>query len=387
MKLVFYSLFLNHHQAYVADEFFSILGKHYAFVELSGNYDSKGAMEDFSKRPYLVRAWEENSAFSKAMDLAISAEVCVFSGLEALPFIKARMKMGGLSFEMSERYLKRGLINLISPRIFKMVWAYHTGRWYTKNIYKLCCSSFTTIDDLRLGMYKGRHYKWGYFTSVGENFVETCSQDVSTKGKVHILWCARFLLLKHPELAIKLAARLKQDGYDFVIEMYGDESGKVLYDKSYSRSDLEKLIDELNVGDVVVLMGNRPNKEILNAMRGGDIFLFTSDKREGWGVVTNEAMSNGCVVVASDAIGSTGYLLKHKETGMIFNSCDIDSLYEQVKYLMDKPKERNRISMAARQVMVDVWNPANAANSLLRLIENLKKGIDDNISEGPCSKA
>ena len=36
MKLVFYSLILNHHQVYVADEFYNILGDDYAFVETAG---------------------------------------------------------------------------------------------------------------------------------------------------------------------------------------------------------------------------------------------------------------------------------------------------------------------------------------------------------------
>ena len=175
--------------------------------------------------------------------------------------------------------------------------------------------------------------------------------------------------------------------YYFCIDMYGDEGNLAPHDKLYPKKQLEKLIKRLGVEEYVSLKGNRPNSEILRAMRDSDIFLFTSDKLEGWGAVANESMANGCALVTSDAIGSTGYLVTHKETGMIFKSGDIDSLYKQVKYLMDNPQERKKIAHAGRQSMVEVWNPSNAAQSLLQLIEDLKEGRDTSILVGPCSKA
>lgn len=138
MKLVFYSLILNHHQACVADEFYKILGDDYAFVETAECHDNKGATADYSKRPYLVKAWNGETEYSKAMRMALEAELCVFGGYEALPFEKARVKRGLLSFDMGERMLKRGWLNLASPRILKMVMAYHLGGWSKKPIYKLC---------------------------------------------------------------------------------------------------------------------------------------------------------------------------------------------------------------------------------------------------------
>ena len=56
--------------------------------------------------------------------------------------LKERLKLGRLSFDMSERWLKRGIINLFSPSIFKMFLSYHLGGWGHKPLYKLCCSAF-----------------------------------------------------------------------------------------------------------------------------------------------------------------------------------------------------------------------------------------------------
>lgn len=388
MKLVFFTNYLNHHQVLVADEFYRLLGGNFRFVAtLPVNEKELKGGANYSKRPYCILAAENDEARSMAFSLAQEADTCVFGACSQKYAVeRAKHNPKGLSFEMGERWLKHGLLTIGSP-VFRQ-WALNYIRYFRKaNFYKLCCSSFTASDDLKLGAYVGRHYKWGYFTRVEKNFVETCSQDVSTKGKVHILWCARFLLLKHPELVVQLAARLKDDGYDFVIDMYGDEGNLAPHDKPFPRVQLEKLIANLDVKDCVNLKGNRSNDEILKAMREADIFLFTSDRLEGWGAVANESMANGCVLVASDKIGSTGYLIEDKVTGLKFKSCNIDSLYEQVKFLLDNPNEMKRISSNGKQHMDEFWNPENAAKSLLKLIDYLSGRMCLVLTEGPCSKA
>jgi len=370
------------------DEFHRLLGDDFRFVATlpRNEKELKGGL-DYSTRPYCILAGESDSANAEAMKLALDADVCVFGACsQVFSVARAKHNPHGLSFEMGERWLKHGCLT-IGSSVFRQ-WIMNYYRYYRKaNFYKLCCSAFAAGDDDKIYAYRNRHYKWGYFTQVENNVVETTSPDVSMKRKVKILWCARFLSWKHPELVIGLAAKLKKAGYDVAIDMYGDEGNVALHDKPYRRKDLEALIDKLGVADVVTLKGSRPNSEILRAMQDGDMFLFTSDYLEGWGAVANEAMANGCVLVASDAIGSTPYLVKHKETGMIFRSCDLDSLYEQVKYLLDNPDACKRISKAGRESMVKLWSPANAAKSLLQLIEDLKAGRETSIKEGPCSIA
>ena len=382
---VFFSNYLNHHQVPVADELSRLLRDEFRFVATLRRDEGelKGGV-DYSSRPYCLLAAESDGAHTEALRLAREAEVCVFGACsQEYAVERAKRNPGGLSFEMGERWLKHGWLTIGSP-VFRQ-WAWNYIRYYRKaNFFKLCCSSFTAGDDERLNAYKGRHYKWGYFISVAETPVES---TITNKRTARILWCARFLSLKHPELVVQLAARLKKDGYDFAIDMYGDEGQRAPHDKVFPRKELEALIEKSGVGDVVSLKGNRPNSEVLEAMRDADIFLFTSDRLEGWGAVANESMANGCALVASDAIGSTQYLVKPGETGMAFRSGDVDSLYEQVKYLLNHPEERERMARNGRRSMVELWSPSNAAKSLLQLIDDLNAGRESSIMEGPCSKA
>jgi glycosyltransferase involved in cell wall biosynthesis len=375
MKLVFYSLVLNHHQVYIADEFYRLLGDDYTFVETAKCMDNKGVRGDYSARPYLVRSWESKKAYEKAMSLALNAEVCVFSGYEALPFEKARMKKGLFSFDMGERMLKRGWLNLASPRILKMVLSYHLGGWSKKPLYKLCCGAFVACDQYKLKSFKGKCYKWGYFIKVKEHerFKLNASDD-----SVSLMWCARFLKLKHPEMAVKLAKRLKDDGNNFHLDMYGDGEMK---------PTIQKLIDDFGLTDRICLKGIVPNEQIQKAMANHDIFLFTSDEEEGWGAVANEAMSNKCCLVGSDKIGAVPYLVKDGFNGMVFKSKSADSLYHQVMYLLDHSAERRMMAEQGYQDIVSLWSPKHAAESLLTLIKDIQNGQLSSIQEGPCSQA
>ena len=149
----------------------------------------------------------------------------------------------------------------------------------------------------------------------------------------------------------------------------------------------QALSKRLGVDDVISFKGNVPNSEIIKAMRQHEIFLLTSDKKEGWGAVLNEAMSNGCSVVASDAVGSVPFLIKDGYNGLIFKSNNIDSLYNKVSWLIDNPKQRIDFTVEAYKTMHEIWSPSQAANNLIQLIDDLKNGRDTSILEGPCSKA
>ena len=391
MKLVFYSLILNNHQANVADELWELTGHSYCFVELANLQAEhrKGDTHDYGDCPYLLRAWQSSENYTRAMELARTSDCCVFSGVQALPFQRERMKLGLLSFDTSERWLKRGILNLFSPAIMKMFLAYHIGRWNRKPIYKLCCSAFAACDQYKVGTYRGRCYKWGYFTRV-EKFNDKETPRCTETSTTSFMWCARYLDWKHPELPILLAHRLKDKGYCFVIDMYG--SGE--YEKA-----ARQLASDLGVTDVVRFMGIKPNDELLADMRKYNIFLFTSDKNEGWGAVANESMANGCVLVASDGIGSSPYLIDDGKTGLLFKSpqtssnidkpdmAALDELCEKVEYLLNNPSKQKEIRQRSLALMQNEWNPRVAAERLLVLIDCLRNDQKLPYSEGPCSKA
>ena len=381
MKVVFYCNYLNHHQVLIADELYRLLGDDYRFVATlpRNEKELKGGL-DYSLRPYCLLAGESEVARDEAMRLAREAEVCVFGACsQEYTVERARQSKCGLSFEMGERWLKRGWVNVFSPHLLKW-WVNYVRYYHRRSFYKLCASAFTASDDRNLLAYRGRHYKWGYFTAVDEEYkVEAPELGVSTfEITPHIMWCSRFLKLKHPELPIRMAASLKSKGYRFVLDMYG--SGE-------EEDTTKQLAHDLGVEDVAHFHGALPNAEILQAMRQHDIFLFTSDRYEGWGAVANEAMANGCVLVASDAIGSTPYLIKEGVNGLSFASESVEALTERVEWLINHPEQLQTMRHGALFTMQEIWSPAKAASALLHLVDDLQHGRQSSLVEGPCSKA
>lgn len=246
----------------------------------------------------------------------------------------------------------------------------------------LAASAYTREDVNAVGAYKNKVFKWGYFTKVEDFPLETAANFGVSSGETeaHIMWCARFLRWKHPELPVMLARRLKDKGYRFVLDMYG------------AGVELERTINlasELDVLDAVRFLGNLPNDEILKQMRRHEIFLFTSDKNEGWGAVLNESMSNGCAVVASNLIGSVPFMIEDGINGLVFKSENLDSLEAKVTSLLDNAEYRRTIAMNAIETMREVWSPKNAAKNFLELCEAIENGrrLDSVIDKGPCSMA
>lgn len=377
MIVSFYINHLNHHQAPVADEMFLILGSSFHFIETCPPADrsKKGSEEDYSTREYLICAWRDQSSRDDALRLAIESDVALF-GAGSFSYQRYRVKNTcKISFEVSERWLKRGIFSLLSPRLWKYQLHYHT-LFYKKPLYKLCASGFAAADQRLMCSFKNKCFKWGYFpyNRVLDKHIEE-ELEVPT---LRIMWCSRFLKLKHPELPVLLADRLKKKGVRFVLDMFGDGP-------EFNKT--EALIEERHLSDCVVLHGSKPNTIITEQMRNHSIFLFTSDKHEGWGVVANESMANGCLLVSSNEIGSTPYLIKHRITGCIFKSKSLSSLENEVMWILSHPKDAQTIREAGFQYIIDYWSPNNAAKSLIILSESLLQGKPTPIVEGPGSLA
>ena len=375
MTLTFITNLVHHHQLPVADEFYRLLGEDYRYIATDPLPDwlIKGGYDPKLDRPYIIRTYRSQEEMERARKLIDNSDV-VIAGASPLEWTKRRKKDGKVTFHYSERLFRDGMPRLTRPK--HILFNYFNYSRF-KNAYLLCAGGFVSRDYNYGCSFKGKCFKWGYMTAVPDD-VENEANKTIGNNPIRIMWCARFLKLKHPELPVLLAARLKTKDYRFVIDMFG--SGE-------EEGSTRQLIDNQGVGDCVHLCGNRPNAEILEEMRKSNIFLFTSDQHEGWGAVMNESMSNGCVPVASDAIGSVPYLIKNGINGMTFKSCQLDSLENAVRMILDDPCRIQQMSQASQETMKTTWSPRQAAENFLDLAEHVLNGSLEHYTryEGPAS--
>lgn len=373
MKVVFLSNYLNHHQKPLSDELYRLTGGQYHFVATMPMSEARRKLGYKElEATYLVICYGEERPREEVARIIDEADL-VIMGSAPYSYIANRCKAGKLVFKYTERLYRQepGLLRLL-------VHHFRFRRQYDRyaNCHLLCASAFTAPDFRRIGCFKERAYRWGYFPAVAKLDIDGLMARHREEPRCKILWVARFLDWKHPELPVLLAERLQESGIDFQIDMYG-------IGPEYER--IEQLVAAKGLAGNVVLRGAVPNDEIITQMRSHSIFLFTSDRNEGWGAVANEAMGSGCAIVASDAIGSTPFLIDDNRNGLLFKDQDVQDLFTKVSYLIAHPDRREAMGREAYKTMRDLWSPSNAARSLIRLAESILNGEPNPVQAGPCS--
>lgn len=377
MKVTFFSNFLNHHQTPFCDEMYKQLGNDFTFVstEIIPKSFIQNGYPDCTNYVYNLNSYIDDNHFSKALRLGLDSDIVIIGSAPEI-FIRDRLLINKHTFRYSERLLKHGIWQLCDPRVLFSLLQHHS-RHRNKNLYMLCASAYTANDLDLIYAYPNKKFKWGYFPDVAQLNIQKIIDNKPT-DPLKIIWCARFINWKHPELAVKLANELKKSGYNFHLTMIG--TGEMF-------EYINALIKKLDVSEYVSLLGSIPNSEVKTHMRKANIFLFTSDQNEGWGAVLNEAMSCGCAVVASNLIGAAPYLIEHNKNGLIFKSGSLASLLQQTERLFKDSALRNRLSINAYDTLSTVWCPKNAASNFILLAQSMLSDQLISINEEPCSKA
>lgn len=376
MKIVFVSNFYNHHQSELAKNFFRLTNGEYYFIETEPIEKERTKMGWGEKvtPSYVKQSYTSAEDYKRCQSLIDLADVVIY-GSAPESMIKNRLKSGKLTFKYSERMYKEGFKWYEQPlRFIKN----NLRGWSKKNHYLLCASAYSYADFQKTFNFTDRAFKWGYFPAVKK--YENIEKLIADKTPVSILWVARLIELKHPDVSIRIAKRLKQAGYKFRLSLIGN--GEL-------DGEIRELIKSEGVEDCVTMLGAMNPDEVRLYMEKSQIFLFTSDFNEGWGAVLNESMNSGCAVVASHAIGSVPYLIEDGKNGLIYKNGDLDDLYNKVKYLLDNTEKREEIGKNAYETLKTTWNAEVAAERFVNLVSKLYKGenIEDLYKNGPCDKA
>ena len=129
--------------------------------------------------------------------------------------------------------------------------------------------------------------------------------------------------------------------------------------------ETHRLAEELGVTDVITFPGFQGPEEVRAAMEKSEIYLVTSDRKEGWGAVVNEAMNSGCAVVADHMIGAAPWLIRQGENGRMYRDGEEQELFQTVERLLRDPGECRRLGKNAQQTIVGEWNARTAAERLI----------------------
>ena len=372
MNLIFVTNMLNHHQYALCEAF----GEQFDDFKLVTTEKTQGIGYQTAKDAEFVFHYENSENRGDIEEIILNADIVIF-GACPNELIEMRMKENKLSFLYSERFFKKGVWRRFIPKTRKAVYERIT-RYKNNEMYVLCASAYLPYDLKLIGFPIEKCFKWGYFPATNKYDADALINNKSC-GKIKLLWVGRMLDLKHPDDAVKLAKKLKKSGIDFELNLLGDGA---------LTESLKSTVKNNGLNDCVHLLGSKSIEEVRRYMEEASIFLFTSDRNEGWGAVLNEAMNSGCAVVASHAIGSVPFLINDGKNGLIYRSGDIEDLYKKVKYLIDNKEKTAELGKNAYITLADLWNAKTAAERFKRLVQAIKSGGSvDLFNDGPCSEA
>lgn len=380
MKILQVTNIVSHHQLPIAIELCKLVGDdNFRFAAIKKADAERAAIGWRSDDEYkwLLRPAERESDLVEFERFWEEADV-VLCGERLLDKMLARVSDKKICFYMSERWWKPpiGLFRLIHPLFFKMAIKFFL---LSRNHYFHCLpiGPFAAKDFRFFPSLRGRMWSWGYFTELpGLTREFTDSRPIEDPLKV--LWVGRMLALKTVDILIKAVANVQASGCRINLTLIGDGP---------ERQRLERLAGALLDAGSYKIENFVPHVEVPRIMLEHDVYVLPSNAYEGWGAVINEAMSAGCVVIASDETGAGKAMIVDKKNGILFRSGSVSDLTRALRYVAYDSQFRKGVSQQAMSDMSSLWSPAVAARRFFEVSDRLLLDKDvQSFSDGPMKK-
>lgn len=366
---VFLSNYINHHQIPFCNAMYRLTEGRFTFVQTQPMEEERVQMgwNAMVEQPYLKRYDQDPEMCKK---LVLEADILIFGGVDDESYIQERLALGKPIMRYCERMYKTGQWRAISPRGLWKKFQDHT-RYRNAPVYVLCAGGYVADDFRIVHAYPDKMFVWGYFPEIKpqdvDNLLQSKGYQAGEEKIPYLLWTGRMIDWKHPELAVETAKYLRDKGIRFHLDMVGGGA---------MEQEIAERIREYGLEDLVSMPGFKKPEEVRTYMEQADIYLFTSDRKEGWGAVANEAMNSACALVADHMIGAAPYLVEHGRNGFLYRDGDKEMLFSLVEELIGSPEKRCELGRKAYETVVKVWNASNAAQKLTELGEKLLQDPD-----------
>jgi glycosyltransferase involved in cell wall biosynthesis len=216
---------------------------------------------------------------------------------------------------------------------------------------------------------------WGYFV---DKSLQTGDENKKIGNCINILWVGRLLPWKDIDILIKSVKKLILEGADIKLTIIG-RGPQVKRLKNLSKIPAE---NRLRLKQFRGALDNRinflppvPIREVREFMKNSDIYVLPSNSYEGWGAVVNEAMEEGCAVIASSQSGAGATMITHGENGLLFESGDVEDLIMCISKCYNNRQFLEKLKSEAKNTMANVWGVENGAMSIMNLIGEIQSGL------------
>jgi len=184
------------------------------------------------------------------------------------------------------------------------------------------------------------------------------AQASADTNSLSILSIGNLIPIKGHEHLIRAAASLAAEFPSLRWEIIGDGP---------ERQRLQALADELRVSDRVRFLGRQSRTQVADALRRCTIFVLPS-RYEALGCVYLEAMSTGKPAIGCRNQG-IAEVIRHGRNGLLVGPDNQEELKHAISTLLRDEPGRRKMSIAARETILNKFTLAHQAENLARVYQ------------------
>ncbi len=187
-----------------------------------------------------------------------------------------------------------------------------------------------------------------------------------------ILFVGRIEPLKGVDTLIEAMCclQLKDKSRPVHLAIIGGEPAASPEAMSTEMARLQRLCDELSMGQMVVFLGKRDQDKLPYYYSAAELLVMPSHY-ESFGMVALEAMACGTPVIASE-VGGLAYLVRNGETGFTIPDQEPETLCEKISWLLNDSSLRETMSRRAVEYAQNyAWE--KIAKQIVEVYEELAK--------------
>ena len=255
------------------------------------------------------------------------------------------------------QYMAPGAIPILLLRLMgvrQIIATTHTGADIYPNlklvhfIQRHCVRAFTCITELAEQSFFGNSHlyseqtalkKRNHFTiynALSRQFADLPPMPRTFNGTITLGVVSRLEQIKGMDLVIPAFAEIRKQCPDTRLLVVGDGS---------LRASMQQQAESLGCADAIEWAGRQPQEALPGWYRRMDIVLMPS-RSEGFGLTAIEAMSCGCVVVASRT-GGLPEVVRDGEVGLLHTPESAQDIAEKVLELIEHPERLEEMSARA----------------------------------------
>lgn len=234
---------------------------------------------------------------------------------------------------------------------------------YTMEDYCIRYADMVTSPSLSLGEY--------FADRVGRGDIKKCPYPMelpetgkprkfSSKQIKRVRLIGSVQIRKGIDIFIKAAVQVLEHDPEFVFEIWGADRGPLLFGKTCTQI-VSKLIPE-KFKEKIVFSGSVPYEEIPELFMDSCFCVYPS-RWENWANVCLEAMSFGCVVLASQE-GGMSEMIEHGVSGFVIDPLDPSDISNIILQHSTQPDKLAQISENAQKRSTFICNPDTAASQI-----------------------